>query len=302
MDVSTAQRLEITCQSCGARVVVEPTDRTARCAYCDSPQVVDRPATADRPDPVFAIGFAVDRREAARRLHRWLEGRRWAPTALRRAAAEQVRGVYLPTYLYSATAHTGYSAVIGEHYWATRVEGKKVRRVRKTEYRQLAGRHACHLADVVVTASAGLTNQEIERIEPFDLRVLRRYTPAVVSGWLSEEPSMSQAECLDLARGEARTAVGGVLRGFMPGDSCSDLRFHTELSDESIDLTLVPVWVFALRYRDDRPPVRLLVNGQTGEVAGSTPLSWLKVAAVAGAAIGLLGLLAAIAVLLGWLS
>ncbi len=301
MTVAASPRLEVSCRSCGASIVVEAVDRTARCAYCDSPQVVDRPATADRPDPLFAIGFAVDRRDATARLRRWLERRRWAPPALRRAAADRVRGVYLPTYLYSAAAHTRYEAVIGEDYYETRTDGKRTRRVRRTEHRELAGRHACYLSDVLVTASAGVPNDEVERIEPYDLRALRRYAPTLVAGWPAEEPSLSRERCLELAREEARAAVGRAVRRFMPGDSCRDLRVETELRDESIDLTLVPVWVFALRYRDDRPPVRLLVNGQTGEVAGTTPLSWGKIAAAAAAVLGVLGVLAVVGALLGWL-
>jgi hypothetical protein len=302
MGAAANHRLQVSCESCGATVVVEPADRTARCAYCDSPQVVDRPATTDRPDPVFALGFTVDRVGATARLRRWLQKRMWAPSSLKRAAAERVSGVYLPAYLYSATSDTRYAAVIGEDYWTTEIRNKKVRRVRKTEYRQLEGRHACYLADLLVTASGGIPNDELERIEPYDLRALRRYTPAIVAGWLSEEPSLTREHCLELARQEARTAISHRLARFMPGDSLRDLQHHTELRDESIDLALVPVWVFALRHRDDRPPARLLVNGQTGEVGGTTPVSWVKIAAVVAAVLGLLGLRAAAAALLGWLS
>jgi hypothetical protein len=40
----------------------------------------------------------------------------------------------------------------------------------------------------------------------------------------------------------------------------------------------VPIWVLAVRYRPDRPPARLLVNGQTGRVTGKAPTSWVKIA------------------------
>jgi hypothetical protein len=301
MAIARPKRLEISCESCGATIIVEPVDRTTRCAYCDSPKVVDRPATDDRPDPVFALGFVIGRNDATARIRAWLERKRWAPSALRRAAAERVRGVYLPAYLYSAAADTAYSAVIGEDYWATRMQGKKVRRVRKTELRELSGRHSCYLSDVLVTASEGIPNDELERVEPFDLRALQRYSPALVAGWPAEEPSLSRQQCLDHARQEARDTVARTLHGFMPGDSHRKLRGDTTLRDESVDLTLVPVWVFALRYHDEKPPARLLVNGQTGEVAGDTPLSWVKIGGVAAAALAVLGLLGVLAALLGWL-
>ena len=38
---------------------------------------------------------------------------------------------------------------------------------------------------------------------------------------------------------------------------------------------LLPVWVSAYRFRNKT--YRFLVNGQTGEVAGESPLSWQRV-------------------------
>ena len=102
-----AGRVESACESCGARVVVEPLARTARCPYCDSPAVVDRPATADRPDPAFAIGFPVDRDRAGNLVRSFLRRRKLAPFGLERAAPEKVEGVYVPAYLLAATRRGG---------------------------------------------------------------------------------------------------------------------------------------------------------------------------------------------------
>ncbi len=280
------QPVEISCSSCGASTLVEPFQRTSRCPYCDSPAVVDRPATPDRPDPVFALGFTIDRQEAVRRLRHWLSQRRWAPASLRRAAAERVQGMYLPAYLYTAVADSSYRAIIGEHYWDTEYDArrKRTRRVRKTEHHLLQGSHGCYLADIVVTASRGIPNRELEAVEPFDLEALRRYTPALVAGWMSEEPSLTRDECLELAREEGRGAVRKLLRRFMPGDTHRDLESSTELRSESLELTLLPVWVFAVRHDPGKPPIRVLLNGQTGAVCGRTPLSWPKILGVAAAA------------------
>ena len=286
----TDQRIEVSCRSCGAQILFEPLQRTARCPYCDSPSVVDRPITEDRPDPVFGLGFAVTRDDASLRMRRWIRGRKMGPFGLKDRSAERVRGVYLPAYLYSATAHTSYHASIGESY-------KDKDNKNRTEYRDLEGRHSRYVADILVTASRGIPNDEVEGIEPFDFGELARYTPGLVSGWISEEPSLSREECRQLARQEATARVARLLRQFLPGDTVRDLRHHTELADESIDLTLVPLWVFAVRYHDEKPPIRVLVNGQTGKVFGRVPLSWAKVGLVVAALLGLGGLVW----LLSWL-
>jgi len=294
---------EIACRACGAKILFEPLHRSVRCPYCDSPSVIDRPATPDRPDPVFVVGFSVDRHEATDRMRRFVARKKLAPPGLRGRAAERVSGVYLPTYLYSAVASSSYNARIGEDYYVTEVsrdsKGRtSVKRKRKTEYYELSGPHHSYVSDVVVTASRGIPNDEVEAVEPFDLGELRRFSPSMVSGWTSEEPSMTREGCLELARRESEGKIRGILRRFMPGDSCGGLQDHTVLGKESIDLVLLPVWVFAIRYRDDRPPIRLLVNGQTGKAWGKIPVSWTKVAIIAGVALGLI----AVPVILGLLA
>ena len=121
---------------------------------------------------------------------------------------------------------------------------------------------------------------------------MRRFAPPLISGWITEEFSRADDECIKLSRGEALDQIGAKLGRFMPGDSYSDLTYKTAVSWESLDPILVPVWVFAVRYRDDKDPLRVLINGQTGEIAGKVPLSrWKIVLAILGglAAIAAIG-------------
>jgi len=263
--------------------------------------VIERPAAPDRPAPAFVVGFVLDQKKATTAVRRWIARRGpFARSGFKQATVEKVRGVYLPAYLYNAVARSAYAAEIGENYTVTETytttdaNGKTVTRTRtrtKTEYRHLSGHHACYMLDVLVTASGGVKNQELEHIEPFDLRTLRRYDPALLSGWMAEEPSLSQAECLEYAHDESMALIGRQLSRFMPGDSHRNLRYQTSLSDQLVDLVLLPIWVFAARYAKDRPPVRILVNGQTGEAFGEVPLSWIKITLTCVAGLGLLALL-----------
>ncbi len=304
--IDVNDKVEISCESCGAKVVVEALQRTSRCPYCDSPSVIDRPATADRPDPVFAIGFAVDQKQADGLVRAFLKCKKMAPFGLARAFAEKVQGVYVPAYLYSAVAASSYAARIGEDYWVTETsrdsKGRtQTRRRRKTELRDLRGSHRTYLGDVLVTASRGVSNEELESAEPYNLDELKRYTPGLVAGWSAEEPSLTRDECLILARGEGTERVSLSLREFMPGDGVRGLDHQTAFEMESADLILLPMWVFAVRYAPEKPPIRLLVNGQTGEVWGKVPTSWKKIGLIAAVVLSLLVLPVLVAAIAGLL-
>ncbi|MBX3154862.1 MAG: hypothetical protein KF773_02595 [Deltaproteobacteria bacterium] len=293
-----------TCGQCGAGLSFDGV-RTQTCPYCASPNFVERPPAANQPDPMFAIPFAGDAAWAHARIAEWIGGRTvFARPAFKHAVVDEMRGVYLPAYLYSAVAHTDYTAQIGENYTETEeyettdAQGnkkKETRTVTRTEYRPLSGRHIGYVTDVIVSASAGLPNDELERVEPYDMREMRRFAPALISGWITEEFSRAADACMRLSREEAVELVGERLRRFMPGDSYSDLSWRTKVQWETLDPMLVPVYVCALRYGEQEAPVRVVVNGQTGRITGKVPLSWWKilVAVIAGiAAIALIALIA----------
>ncbi len=273
------------CEQCGAGLAFDGV-RTARCPYCDSPNFIERPPAEGQPDPQFVVTFVGDAEVARRSFDRWLGGRTmFADSALKNAKVEDLKGIYVPSYLYSAVATTDYTAQIGENYtetetYTTTVNGKTVTRTRtvtKTEYRPLAGRHVGYVTDVLVSASAGLPNVELGHVEPYDYRQMRRFSPALISGWIAEEFSRGATDCEQLSRREAVDLVGSKLRKFMPGDSYSDLSWSTKVSWESLDPVLVPVWVFAVRYRPDKEPLRVVINGQSGKCHGKVPLSVLKI-------------------------
>lgn len=282
--------LSLDCRGCGAALVVEAGHKTTQCPYCASPNVLEG-ATHHGVSPTFALGFSVAKKEAERQVKKYLRVHSfWAPTGVRKATVRELRGVYVPAYLYSATASSKFRASIGEDY--TTGHGKNQKR--DTEWRDLEGEHRAYVRDVLVTASAGLENKALNEIEPFELRKLRRYSPAVIAGWIAEEPSRSPEECAELARGEATEGITHAIKRFMPGDRFRDLAFNTELEHEALNLTLVPVWIGAMQYREGRPPIRVLCNGQTGKVWGEVPTSWWKVT------LTVLVVLAAIALALHW--
>ena len=283
---ATTFRAAFTCGQCGAGLAFAGV-RSETCPYCASPNVVERPPAAHQPSPGLVVAFAGDAEVARGQITRWLGSRSWfADARIKQARVEDLRGIYVPAYLYSAVAHTTYAASIGEHYNETESyetkdeQGHKVTRTRtvtRTEYRPLEGRHVGYITDVLVSASVGLRHDELAAIEPFDYLHLRRFHPALIAGWVTEEFSRELDDCRRACRREAIDDVGLRLRRFMPGDSHSDLVWRTTVDWESIDPVLVPVWVLAVRYRDDKPPLRVVINGQTGAIAGRAPLACWKV-------------------------
>jgi hypothetical protein len=70
-----------------------------------------------------------------------------------------------------------------------------------------------------------------------------------------------------------------MVRREIGGDEQRIEAIRTQYSDVGFKHALMPVWISAYRYRDRA--FRFLVNGQTGEVVGESPVAWWKVALLA---------------------
>src|SRR5262249_55135422 len=101
-------------------------------------------------------------------------------------------------------------------------------------------------------------------------------------------------DCRRASREAAVDDVGLRLRRFMPGDGHSDLAWRTSVTWESLAPVLVPGWGLAVRYRDDRRPLRVVINGPTRAIARKGPPAGGKVA------VGVL-VVAGIAAAIAWL-
>ncbi|HUS37816.1 MAG: zinc ribbon domain-containing protein [Pirellulales bacterium] len=286
------------CKNCGSEVATNPDQRSYVCAFCDSTYVVEFSRDqSERQRPEFVVGFTVTKEQADERFREWIGRNRWfRPVDVAASTiVERLQGVYMPFWLFSTLAKSGWSARIGEHWYRTEtytemVNGKPVtrsRQVRETEWWDLAGRHHKYHTRFVIVGSSRLTPVDAERIKPFRLEALKRYEPYFLAGWLAEEYSIDRDEAFQQCKAafdrQERAAIGQ----FMPGDEHRELQAETEFKHIQSDLILLPVYVLSYRYREK--VYRFLMNGQTGKLAGDKPVSRGRIGAAIG--IGVLALM-----------
>ena len=77
----------------------------------------------------------------------------------------------------------------------------------------------------------------------------------------------------DQIRSDVRSDIGG--------DEQRIDGINTQWEDLKFKHILLPIWLAAFRYRGK--VYQILVNGQTGEVEGARPYSWIKIALAVGA-------------------
>ncbi|MCK6480594.1 MAG: primosomal protein N' (replication factor Y) - superfamily II helicase [Planctomycetes bacterium] len=279
-----------TCESCGAEVLVPPTERAGRCAYCGSPKVLEEDARdRGRIAPQCLVPFAVDRVKAETLFRAWVRSLWFRPNALKRAhALGEMRGVLVPFWTFDATAESRWTAMAGHHYYVTVGSGKNRRTVRQTRWVPASGARRDRWDDLLVCASRGLDPGLLARIEPFELSALVPFRTEYLAGWSAEAYAVDVKEAWGTGERRIREGQQSRCAGDVPGDTHRDLSVNTTLSELRYRHALLPVWVAAYSFRGK--VFRFLVNGQTGEVQGEAPWSWVKITLLVLGILGLVGL------------
>lgn len=271
------------CPNCGARTTVETDEPTITCAFCGTKNVNPEATTTRLVEPAGVLPFRLSREQALERFKSWVGDSWFSPDDLKAGATlDNIRGVYIPFWTFDAQADSDWQGEAGFYYFVpvSVSDGKggtvqqQERRVR-WEYR--SGSHAAFYDDVLEMASQQLANQadNVVEVSHYDLNDVVDYDPRFLLGWEAEVYSIDVAESAKRAEADIRQREETACANQVGGDTQRNMNVSTRLSGQTFKHILLPLWICAYVYNGK--PYRFLINGQTGRVAGSRPLSSWKV-------------------------
>ncbi|MFT5059053.1 MAG: DNA-directed RNA polymerase subunit RPC12/RpoP [Planctomycetota bacterium] len=287
------------CENCGARVLLVEREISTQCTFCGSGQVLPRESLRRAIQPESVIPLMLPREEVAKVFRAWLRGLWFRPSALKELKGFDALGIYVPAWTFDARAESDWTADAGYYYYVTEtytvtVNGKsqmRTRQVRKIRWRPAAGRRKDTYDDLQVMASKGIDRGLALELGAFETSELVPYQPQYLIGWEAEEYAIDLNDGWGLAQNRMLEQQVQRCSGDVPGDTQRNLQVQTDLSQVRWKHVLLPVWSLTYRYGGETYAV--LVNGQSGQVAGKAPYSWVK---VSGAV--LLALVAAVVVMI----
>jgi hypothetical protein len=268
-----AEKTSVKCQSCHAISVFDPDKISRRCDFCGSTALVPYEQVKDifRPESLLPLEISESR---ARDLIRAWYGRQWlAPNAFSaKALTDTVKGVYLPYWTFDAKVDAHWTADSGTYYWVK--QGN--RQVRHVRWRPVAGDMAHVFDDELVCASLGVDAGRLRKVEPFPTARLVPYDSGYLSGWTVERYQIDLVAAATKSRQQMDAALRQLCASQVPGDTHRNLVVNANYHDQTFKHILAPVWL--LTYVYGRQSYQVVVNGVTGQIAGSRPWSWIKIA------------------------
>jgi DNA-directed RNA polymerase subunit RPC12/RpoP len=294
-----AERKALQCNNCGAQTSLPPGRLTHTCPFCGSNKVLQQDAPQDALRPRFLVPFQIAVQRCQEIARAWLGSSWMTPKPLKQAAGvTEFTGVMLPYWTFDAQTAASWRAQVGhrvtERYYDGGSKSWKTRT--KTVWRWESGHVQKQFDDALVEGSERLSDVLVDGIGDFDTRALVPYDPSYLAGFLAQAYDRPLDPAWELARDKMRDATRAACRNQASTSRIRNFSMKLDFAEESWRYVLLPVYLAVYRYRGES--YQVMVNGQTGTIAGQRPVDWTKVwLAVAGmlapgALLGLLGVLA----------
>ncbi len=271
----------IKCTACAAEVDRPPTLTAMCCPFCGAEMVDAGVRTALIP-PRSLLPFKVGRAQAEELFQKWINGRWFAPTKLRRFARQStsIAGMYVPYWTYDCFATTWYTGMRGDNYTETYTttdsNGQTTTRTEtRTRWTPVSGTVFNSFDDVLVLASQSLPQRYTEELEPWDLAALTAYAEEYLSGFQAERYQIGLEDGFERAKVRMQPTIHHTICADIGGDHQQVSSTKSQYDRITFKHLLLPVWISAYRFRDKT--YRFLVNARTGEVQGERPWSWIKI-------------------------
>ncbi len=270
------------CQSCGAEIICDETTAATSCPYCGNNAIIPGQfAGSLRPDLI--IPFKLDKAAAERALKNHYHGKKFLPKAFsQQNHIEQVKGVYVPFWLFDGTADV-QARFEGTRSYVTR-EGDY--RVTTTEHFDIYRAGTVDFEKVPVDASTKMPDNHMDSIEPFDYSEIKDFSTAYLPGYLADKYDVTPEDCAERADTRcADTAVSEIaatVNGYemvIPGPR------NVRLNRGKVRYALFPVWMLNTKWNGQN--YLFAMNGQTGKLVGDLPVDkkryWSTFALIAAA-------------------
>ncbi len=273
-----AERI-FTCEQCGAASVLPTGEASTTCPFCGNAALVQAPEERELIAPEGLVPMGLESEAAYAAVRAWLARSWWAPDDLLQVVRDKrLHPAYVPFWIFEATLTVRWRAEVaegvGEHrQWVPR-----------------SGERTSFFRDQLQAGLRSLPAEIVKRLPAFDLSRLIVFKPEYLADWPAAIYDLSLADASLLAReAMVKSAEVESRERIAPGQSVRAVEVFTDrFSGQLYKLVFLPLWIGSYRY--GARTYQVLVNGQTGKVAGEQPRDRVKI----GLAVALAGIVLAI--------
>jgi hypothetical protein len=271
-------RRDLECQNCGAITSLPQDALTLTCPFCDSNKVLQRQANQDSLRPRFVIPFKLEAEACLEAVREWLGSSWLTPGSLRRLAdLDRLTAIYLPFWTFDAKTTADWRAEVGHTRTERYRSGGEWKTRTVTVWRWESGH-----VDLLIDATTRVSDLLLDRANEYDLNQLAPYEPKYLAGFHALSYDVELEQAWTKARAKMREHTRAACRSQASTPKIRNFSMNLDFSQETWRYILVPAYLAPYNYGGNT--YQVVVNAQTGTIAGQRPADWAKIAIVLGSA------------------
>lgn len=271
-------RKHLFCENCGAELDLEANDLSTTCPFCSSNKINFRKAPLPEFEPQALIPIMKTEKEVLDSINQWI-GKGWFhPGDLQKAfSLKKLSALYIPVWTFDADIDSSWDAMVGyerqERYYDSSSKTWKSRTV--IDWKREKGNQSRFFDDFLVSASVYINPILFESIQPFNLDLLVAFNAEFLIGWKAHTYTKYLKDAWTEARTLLRDKMRKVCLDAIPSSHVRNFSMSADFNNETWRYILLPVYLVSFQYSNKI--YQILVNAQTGCVAGQKPVDWTKV-------------------------
>jgi hypothetical protein len=256
------------CPDCGAEIVTDATTAATFCVFCHNPTIIPSRLSGEyRPSKV--IPFKISKEAAQEAFLKWCRRKPLVPSDFKsKPRLEKIRGVYLPFWLHDCTAAGTLRAD------ATKIRTWRSGRYEYTEtsYYEIYRQGNMSFSGVPADGSSKMDDNMMDLLEPYDYDEMVDFSMSYLSGYLAEKFDVDREAVWPRVKERISEDTVSQLMSTVRGYNTVRITYkNVDIQDKEVHYTLFPVWMLIYRRGDKK--YLFAMNGQTGKVVGTLPLS-----------------------------
>ncbi len=269
---------EYHCKNCGAILVTDADTVATTCTFCGAGVVLgDRVAGDMAPSKV--IPFTISKEEAMEAFKKWCKNGLLTPRGFINAdRVKSITGMYIPFWLYDFNSKVQVNATgtISKTY----TRGDYI--YTDTSYYDIYRDVDVNYIKVPADASEKMNDALMDKLEPYDYTQLKDFNTPYLAGYIAEKYNYDSKELLPRVSERINMYTNSFVNSTITGYSAvSTVNKKSNVVDKNAYYTLLPVWMVVYDY--EKSEHTFAMNGQTGKIVGTPPISGAKVASWFGA-------------------
>lgn len=271
-DAETQQYYDVTvftCPQCGGEIISSDNTAANFCSFCGASTILTSRLSKEKR-PSYIIPFKKTKEDCKKQYLKTLRHAIFTPKELKSPAyIDEFRGIYMPYWAY----HITHKGTVCLDCSRSHRQGDYI----CTDHYKLYGDLNSSHKGISYDASSSFDDTISERIAPYDVKNMNRFTPSFLSGFYADtndvDASIYQPDATKIANQSAYTYIknNAHLHSGVHFDSNNNLTNKLHARCEHVDTAMFPVWF--LSYRNKDRVAYATVNGQTGKVAADLPVS-----------------------------